>query len=287
MHVVTVKGILSSGNGINLYRGCSHGCIYCDARSVCYGMDHAFEDIEVKGNALKLLEQALKRKRKPCMIGTGAMSDPYIPLELELCHTRKALELICRYEYGVALQTKSALVLRDLDLLQAINEKTKAVVQMTLTTHDEDLCKILEPNVSSTKVRFETLCRLRDAGIPTVVWICPILPFLNDTEENLRGLLDCCVEARVKGIICFGMGMTLRKGNREYFYRQLDQHFPGLKDVYMRTYGDSYEINSPRHSALMSLFHRICEQNGILHDRGAVFSYLHEYERKECQMSFF
>ena len=187
MHFVTAKGILSGKNGMNLYRGCQHGCIYCDSRSDCYQMDHRFDDIEVKENALKLLEDSLCRKRKPCMIGTGSMSDPYMPLEKELLFTRRALELIDRYGFGATLITKSNLVLRDLDLLKSINDHTKCVVQMTMTTYDETMCQKLEPGVCTTKARFETLKVLRDAGIPTVVWISPILPFLNDTMENLNG----------------------------------------------------------------------------------------------------
>ena len=229
MHSVQVKGILSSKNGMNLYRGCSHGCIYCDSRSACYHMDHDFEDIEVKANALELLELALKRKRKKCMLGTGAMTDPYIPLEEELGNLRKALSLAYRYGFGFTLITKSARVLRDLDLLKAIHERTKCVVQMTLTTYDEALCRIVEPNVCTTKKRVEALKIFRQNGIPTVVWLCPILPFINDTRENLEGLLDYCIEAKVYGIINFGMGVTLREGDREYFYRALDRHFPGMK----------------------------------------------------------
>ncbi len=148
MHFVQAKGILSQNNGMNIYRGCSHGCIYCDSRSKCYGFTHAFEDVEVKDNAPELLEQALRSKRHKCMIGTGAMCDPYLPAEKELQLTRRCLELIDRYEYGVTVLTKSNLVLRDLDLLQSINKKTKAVVQMTLTTYDEYLCRKLEPNVT-------------------------------------------------------------------------------------------------------------------------------------------
>ena len=237
MHYAKVKGILSPKNGMNLYRGCSHGCIYCDSRSKCYQMEHAFEDIEVKENALELLESALRRKRKRCMIGTGAMTDPYIPLEAELEYTRKALALIEKYGFGVALQTKSDRVLRDLDILKKINAKTKAVVQMTLTTADESLCRLIEPNVSTTKERFEALKVLRGNGIPTVVWLCPILPYINDTRENIGAILSMCVEAQVRGVICFGMGLTLREGNREYFYRQLDRHFPGAKERYIREFG--------------------------------------------------
>lgn len=282
MHYVKVKGILSPSGGMNLYRGCSHGCIYCDSRSKCYQMSHAFEDIEIKENALELLEGTLRRKRKPCMIGTGAMSDPYIPLETRLEYTRKALLLIEKYGFGVALQTKSSSVLRDLDILKRINEKTKAVIQMTLTTADETLCKVIEPNVSTTKERFEALKILRDNHIPTVVWLCPILPYINDNEDNIRRLLEMCVEAKVRGIICFGMGLTLREGNREYFYAQLDKFFPGLKARYIREFGNQYAVTSPRNAALMRLFHSVCETSGMMHDNDQIFAYLHQFEEKNA-----
>lgn len=282
MHYAEVKGILSSDNGMNLYRGCSHGCIYCDSRSKCYNMNHDFEDIEVKSNALELLENALRRKRKRCMIGTGAMTDPYIPLEHRLQHTRKALLLIEKYGFGVALQTKSARVLRDLDVLKRINEKTKAVVQITLTTADDTLCRIIEPNVSTTSERFEALKTLRDAGIPTVVWLCPILPYINDTQENIRAILDMCVEAKVRGVLCFGMGVTMREGNREYFYRQLDRHFPNIKQRYIREFGNNYVVNSPKNNVLMKLYHRTCSENGIMHSADEIFEYLHRFEEKNA-----
>ena len=280
MHTVLVKSILSAKNGMNLTRGCQHGCIYCDSRSRCYHMEHAFEDIEVKENALALLEQALRKKRAPCMLATGSMSDPYIPLEEELFLTRGALELALRYGFGFTLITKSSRVLRDLDLLRAINERAKCVVQMTLTTFDEELCRKLEPNVSTTRERFETLCRLREAGIPTVVWLCPILPFINDTEENLRGVLGYCAEAGVRGVLNFGMGLTLREGNREYFFRQLDRLFPGLKEKYIQGYGTQYVCDSPNSAALTRVFHEFCAAHGILHDNDAIFSYLSAFDRK-------
>nr|WP_316625522.1 radical SAM protein [uncultured Ruminococcus sp.] len=282
MHYVQAKGILSATNGMNLYRGCTHGCIYCDSRSKCYQMTHDFEDIEVKENALDLLEAALRRKRKRCMIGTGAMSDPYMPLEKRLEYTRRALLLIEQYGFGIALQTKSDLILRDLEILKRINGKTKAVVQITLTTADEELCRIIEPNVCTTKRRFEVLKTLHDEGIPTVVWLCPILPYLNDTEDNIKRLLEMCVEAKVRGILCFGMGLTLREGNREYFYEQLDRHFPMLKQCYIRNYGNQYVVNSPHDAELMRLFHRTCEANGILHNNDEIFDYLHRFEEKNA-----
>ena len=289
MHYVNVKGILSAQNGMNLYRGCTHGCIYCDSRSTCYHLAHDFEDIEVKANALELLESALKRKRRKCMLGTGSMTDPYIPLESDIRHVRGALALAERYGFGFTLITKSSRVLDDLDLLQRINAKTKCVVQMTLTTYDEDLCQKLEPNVSTTRERFAVLKELRHAGIPTVVWLSPILPFINDTEENIRGILHDCIEAQVYGILCFGMGLTLREGSREYFYAQLDRLFPGLKERYIQTYGSQYVLNSPRNSSLMKLFHQLCADHGIVHDNKQIFDYLHTFEQKKSavQLSLF
>lgn len=280
MHYVEAKGILSANNGMNLYRGCTHGCIYCDSRSKCYKMSHEFEDIEVKTNALELLEQTLKHKRKRCMIGTGAMTDPYIPLEMELQHVRKSLELIRDYGYGIVIQTKSARILHDIDLLQEINQRTKAVVAMTLTTYDEELCKLVEPNVSTTRERYEVLMEMKRAGIPTVVWLSPILPFINDTPENINGIMDLCIDAGARGIICFGMGVTLREGNREYFYEKLEEHFPGMKEQYSKTYGNAYMIDSPRQAELMKIFYRRCEEHGIESDVNKNFTYVRTFEEK-------
>ena len=280
MHFTKVKGILSSKNGMNLFRGCTHGCIYCDSRSKCYQMNHKFEDVEVKENGISLLEESLKRKRKKCMIGLGSMTDPYIKEELSLNYTRQALEIVDKYGFGITLITKSSGVLRDLDLLKKINAKTKCVVQMTITTYDEKLCKLIEPNVSTTMERFKTLIALRDSGIPTVVWISPILPFINETKENLIGILNYCKEAEVKGIICFGIGLTLREGNREYFYNSLNKNFPGLKERYIKEFGNSYIVNSKNNSNLMKLFHAFCEKEKIMHDNDIIFNYLKEFEEK-------
>lgn len=287
MHFIQAKTILSAKNGMNIYRGCQHGCIYCDSRSACYQMDHPFEDIAVKENALELLEDALKRKRRPCMIGTGSMSDPYIPLEEGLCMTRRALELIDRYGFGVTMITKSDRILRDIDLLKRIHDKTKVVVQMTLTTADDALCRILEPGVCPASDRVRALMVFQRAGIPTVVWLCPILPFLNDTEENIRRIVEACADAGVKGIIHFGMGLTLRDGNRAYFYDQLDRHFPDLKERYIRTYGTAYELLSPNAGRLETVFRKECDKYGIWRDNQKIFAYLSEFEEKSDQMRFF
>ncbi len=287
MHFVNAGSILSPQNGMNLYRGCTHGCIYCDSRSTCYHFTHPFEDIEVKQNAPALLEQALRSKRKKCMIGTGAMCDPYLHCEEELQLTRKCLEIIDRHGFGLAIQTKSTRLLRDTDLFCSINEKAKCVVQMTLTTYDEALCRIVEPYVSTTKERFAALEALRDLGIPTMVWLTPLLPYLNDTVENLTGILDYCIRARVKGIICFGMGLTLREGDREYYYAALDRHFPGLKERYIRRYGNAYELPSDNSAQLMALFRSTCRKHGILHDPDECFHYLHTFPEPYEQLSLF
>ncbi|MCL2797248.1 MAG: radical SAM protein [Firmicutes bacterium] len=287
MHYANYKTILSPRNGMNLYRGCTHGCIYCDSRSLCYHFTHEFTDIEVKAGAPELLEAQLKRKKAPCMVSTGSMCDPYIPLEEELRFTRRALEVIEKHGFGVTLITKSARVLRDLDILAAINAKTKAVVQITLTTFDEALCRKIEPNVSTTLERFRALEVLRDAGIPTVVWLGPILPFLSDTEENLRGLLDYCRRAKVKGILCFGFGVTMREGNREYFYNRLDALFPGIKERYIQAFGNSYACNSPDNDKLYPIFKEFCAEHGIMYKTSEIFKYLGEFESKQRQMSLF
>ncbi len=289
MHFVDAKGILSSGKGrfgMNIYRGCSHGCIYCDSRSACYQFTHAFEDIEVKQNAPELLEKALKAKRQKVMIGTGSMSDPYMHCEEQLGLTRKCLEIICKYGFGAAIQTKSDRILRDIDLLEEINRRAKCVVQMTLTTYDDRLCQIIEPGVCNTRRRIEVLESMKDRGIPTVVWLTPILPFINDTKENIQPILEACARANVKGIICFDMGLTLREGDREYFYAALDRHFPGLKERYIRTYGNAYELSSPRSAQLMSLFRAFCRDRGILCKPEECFEYLNTFPEQFRQITF-
>ncbi len=290
MHFVNAKGILTTANGrcgMNIYRGCSHGCIYCDSRSACYRFTHPFEDIEVKQNAPELLEKALRSKRQKCMIGTGSMTDPYMHLEERLGLTRKCLEVILKYGFGVAVQTKSDRILRDIDLLDEINRRARCVVQLTLTTWDDALCRIVEPNVCGTKRRVEVLEEMQRRQIPTVVWLTPILPFINDTEENIRAILNECVRVGVKGIICFDMGLTLRQGDREYYYAALDRHFPGLKRRYAERYANAYELPSPNAPGLMALFRKTCSDNGILCDPEACFAYLNEFPPGDVQLSMF
>lgn len=287
MHETEAKGILSAKNGMNIYRGCTHGCIYCDSRSACYRMDHDFEDVAVKVNAPQLLEEALRRRRKRCMIGTGAMCDPYMHCEEELGLMRRCLGIIEAYGFGVAVQTKSDRIIRDIALFDSINRSAKAVVQMTLTTFDEALCSVIEPGVCGTGARYEALKAFQRRGIPTVVWISPLLPFINDSMENLRGLLDYCFDAGVRGIICFGIGVTMREGNREYFYRMLDRHFPGMKERYIRTFGCAYECASPNNGKLMRFFHEECERQGVMHDVDRIFLYLNDFPQDTGQLSLF
>ncbi len=310
MHFVTAKTILTP-HSMNIYRGCTHGCIYCDSRSKCYQFTHAFEDIEVKQNAPELLEEALRKKRKRCMIGTGSMCDPYIPLEKELGLMRRCLEIIDRYNFGATLITKSDLVLRDLDILTRINNKTKAVVQMTLTTADDELCHKIEPGVCPTSRRFEVLQACRDAGIPTVVWFSPLLPFINDTRENIEGIVDYCVRAGVHSIICFGIGLTLREGNREYFYAALDRKFSAqsqsqevsplryisgttgsttmsLKELYQKTFGYSYMYSSLHEHELMRYLAKLCRQHNIQLGTDSVFKWIEEFpDRNPFQPELF
>ena len=287
MHFATAKSLLTSYNGMNLYRGCAHGCVYCDSRSVCYQFTHAFEDIEVKQNAPELLEEILRKKRKRIVISTGSMSDPYQPCERELKLTRRCLELIERYGFGASVLTKSDLVLRDIDLFDSINRKAKGVLQMTLTIADDQLSRILEPNVCTTSRRYEVLKKFQERNIHAVVWMTPILPFLTDTEENMRTILEYCFDAGVKGIVLWNAGLTLREGDREYYYRALDRHFSGLSAEYRKRYGNAYEVNSPDSEKLMRIFHSECEKHGVIHDPDACFRYIAEIPDRQKQMSLF
>ena len=243
-------------------------------------MNHDFEDIEVKENSLELLKKALQKKKERTMIGTGSMTDPYIPLESELEYLRKSLKLIERYGHGFTCITKSDLILRDLDILKKINTKSKVVVQMTLTCMNDEISRLIEPNVCPTSRRIEVLETFKKENIPTVVWLSPVLPFITDNKENIEGILDACINADVKAIICFGMGMTLRDANREHYYKMLDKNFPGLKEKYIRTFGDNYAISSPHNKELMKLFYKKTNENSIMNNPDEIFAYLHEFPQK-------
>jgi len=215
------------------------------------------------------------------MIGTGAMSDPYLNIPENLANIRACLEIIEKYGCGLAIQTKSDLILRDLDLLISINKKAKCIFETTMTTYDEELCKIIEPNVCGTKKRYDILKIMQKNGIQTIAWLSPFLPFINDTEENLRGLLDYCIDAGVYGILFWNIGLTLREGDREYYYSKLDEHFPGLKNIYQKKYGNNYIVTSDNNDTLMPLFYKICEENNIVCNNDELFKYMYTFEEKQ------
>lgn len=287
MHYINAKSLLTRWNGMNIYRGCTHGCIYCDSRSACYRFTHDFEDIGVKMNAPELLEDILRSKRRKIMIGTGSMCDPYQPCEEELRLTRRCLELIDRYGFGAAVITKSDRVLRDIDLFDSINQQGRSVLQMTLTVADDGLSRIIEPNVCPTSRRCEVLKEFRKRGIPAIVWLTPLLPFITDTEDNFDKLMEYCLDAGVKGIVFFGAGLTLREGSREHFYSALDRHFPGMKQRYAEKYGDAYSVMSENNGRISAKFREICARYKIMSDPEECFAYTAEFPEKYEQLSFF
>lgn len=246
---------------MNLYRGCSHGCIYCDSRSVCYQIDR-FDVIRPKENALAILDQELRSKRRSGIVSMGAMSDPYNPLEAELQLTRGALELLLRHGFGAAFTTKSDLCARDADLLSAITRRAPVCARMTVTCADDALCRRIEPNVAVTSQRLGAVAKLSEAGVYAGVWLNPLLPFLTDDWENIRRILRMSAEAGAKFVVCF-FGMTLRTGNREYFFDALERDFPGARDKYLRVFGNSYECTSPDAERLYPLFCKECKRLGL------------------------
>lgn len=288
MHEKRYQTILLPNGAMNLTRGCLHGCIYCDSRSKCYQMNHDFTDIELKTDAALILDHQLSRKRKKIMIKTGAMSDPYMNDLDVLNQTRKCFEVIKKHRFGLTFQTKSTLFLKDLDLLKAIHQQSKLIVQMTITTFNDDLALKLEPNVSKTSDRIKALSILKEHQIPSIVWISPLLPWINDDLDNLRRILEACKEAEVLGIIWFGASMTLREGNREYFYHQLDRLFPGLKNRYINQYRDSYVIHSSNHQQLNDYLEMFCKKHHMMYNHSEIFNYINDMsQEKTSQLSLF
>ncbi len=246
---------------MNIYRGCSHGCIYCDSRSVCYQIDH-FDTVRPKENAIDLLDDELRSKRTSGVITMGSMSDPYNPLERELCYTRRALELIRRHSFGAAFTTKSALCARDADLLADISRSAPVCARLTVTCADDDLCRRIEPRVSVTSERFQAMQTLADHGVFTGTWLNPLLPYLTDTEENIRRIVQMTADAGGRFVVCF-FGMTLRTGNREYYFSALERDFPGVREQYLRRYGNAYELTVPDADRLYDMFREECTKHGI------------------------
>ncbi len=255
---------------VNLYRGCNHGCIYCDSRSECYGIEE-FDRVKAKENALFTLREELRRKQKPCMIGLGSMSDPYNPHEARELLTRGALELMDIYGHGVKVTTKSDLILRDMDILGRIRSHSPVICGLTLTTADQALAKKLEPAAPSPQKRLEALRKLSAAGFFTGVLLMPVLPFLEDNENNIRSLIGQAADAGVK-FIYPAFGMTLRDRQRAYYYGKLEELFPGenLRERYRKAFGDQYSCISPQAARLWEVLKAICKPKGILYSMKAI-----------------
>ena len=249
---------------MNLYRGCSHGCIYCDSRSNCYHIDN-FDVPKGKENALLILENELSKKKDHGVVGIGSMSDTYNPLEIKYEQTRGALKLISKYNFGVSIDTKSDLILRDLDLLKEINSKNNVIIKFTITTPHDDLSKIVEPHVCPSSKRFAAIKELTDNGIFAGVMMNPLLPFIEDNEEDIKELVRLAHLSGAKFIQSF-MGMTLRENQRDYYYEKLDKHFPGLKEKNKKYYGNKYNCPPPNYKELYKVFTNECDKYGILYN---------------------
>lgn len=272
--------------GMNIYKGCPHGCIYCDSRSSCYNVLN-FDTVRAKENALEIIERDLKSKRKKGVIGTGAMSDPYNPLEKKYKYTRESLKLINKYGFGVAIATKSALVSRDIDILKEIQRHSPVIVKVTITTFDDKLAKVIEPDASSSSERFKAVKELRDNGIYAGILMMPILPFINDTEENIKNLVREACRVGAKFIFTFGIGVTLRGNQREHFYNKIKMLFPdkNLVNKYIKTYGESYQCSSPNHDNLWRVFKEECEKNNILYKMNDIIkAYRKPYEKEQLSL---
>ncbi|WP_028829317.1 SPL family radical SAM protein [Proteocatella sphenisci] len=273
MELIEARTIISSRpeNGqwfginynMNIYKGCSHGCIYCDSRSDCYGVED-FDRVRAKRNALEMIRRELRTKRKKGVVGTGAMSDPYNPLEKEHNLTRGALEIIDSLGFGAAIATKSSLILRDTDILRQIAQHSPVIVKITVTAARDELSRKVEPGVSVSSERFRAIKELSDAGIFAGVLLMPVLPFIEDTEENISKIIELAHKNGAK-FIYPAFGVTLRNNQRQWYYRKLDELFPGLKAKYISTYGDSYECRSQNSKKLWALLKSRCDKYGILY----------------------
>lgn len=273
MRFIEAKTILSgycetnrwfgSNYNMNIYKGCNHGCIYCDSRSDCYHVDN-FDEVRGKLNSLEILERDLISKRKKGVIGTGSMSDPYNPFEAEYKLTRGALELINKYKFGLSIVTKSSLITRDIDILQKIQNHSPILVKLTITTADDKLCRKIETNVCPSSERFDAIKRLTDNGIFARVLLMPILPFINDSEENIKEIVRLSHKSGAK-FIYGAFGVTLRSNQRLWFYKKIDSLFPGIKEKYIKTFGQDYECPSPKAKTLWEIFTRECEKYGIIY----------------------
>jgi DNA repair photolyase len=293
MEFIKSKTIISNFNAnsswfgnnynMNIYKGCCHGCIYCDSRSECYRVEN-FDEVRGKENALTIIERELKSKRKTGVIGTGSMSDPYNPFEKEYLLTRGALKLINKHGFGVSIVTKSDLILRDIDILKEIQSHSPVLVKITITTCDDELCKKVEPNVSLSSKRFQGIKELSKEGIFAGVLLMPVLPFLEDNEENIKGIVQLAHENGAK-FIYGAFGVTLRQNQRDWYYKKLDEQFPGLKEKYIKQFGNEYSCGSPKAAFLWKVFKNECEKVGILYKMEDIIkAYKQPY--KKDQLSF-
>jgi len=270
---------------MNLYKGCPFGCIYCDSRCESYHIEQ-FDKVKIKENAIEILEEELKSKGLKGVVSFGTLSDPYNPEENELQLTRKALELILKYGFGVSIDTKSDLILRDIDLLKKIAERNSVIVKISITTYDDELARKIEPNVISSTRRFEVLEELRKNGIYAGVLMTPVLPFLTDTEENILNMISKSKKVDAK-FIYTKMGMTLKTNQRDYYYNALDILYPGLKEDYIAVYGKKHICNTLQFRHLMELFFKRCSEAHILTDMDTIIEdYKKEIPQNE-QMSLF
>ena len=270
MEYIPAKKLISSVKGehwfgidysMNIYKGCCHGCIYCDSRSDCYHIEN-FDRVRAKDNAITIIKDDLRRKRKKGVVGTGGMSDPYNPFENKFQLTRQALKEINEAHFGVSIATKSPLVARDIDILSEIKKHSPVIVKMSITTADDNLSRIIEPNVALSSERFKALRELSSQGIYCGILLMPVLPFINDTEANIKEIVRLANNNGAKFIYAY-FGVTLRMNQRDFFYHQLDKNFPGIKIQYMKAYGDRYNCASPNANYLYQILAKECEKYGI------------------------
>ncbi|MDF2820469.1 MAG: radical protein [Clostridiales bacterium] len=293
MKLIPAKSLVSNyfdghewfGNNynMNIYKGCCHGCIYCDSRSECYRVEN-FDEVRAKENALATIERDLKAKRKKGVVGTGAMSDPYNPFEKEYQLTRGALELVAKYNFGISIATKSDLIIRDIDILKEIQKYAPVITKITITSADDKLGKQIEPNVSLSSKRFAAINELSKNGIFAGILLMPVLPFLEDNEENISNIIKLAHENGAK-FIYPAIGVTLRLNQRDWFYQKLDDNFPGIKQKYIKQYGNSYECRSPRAKELMQLLQNECDKFGIVYKmKDIINGYKKGYEDKQLSL---
>ena len=268
---------------MNIYKGCCHGCIYCDSRSECYGVEN-FDEVRAKENALRTIERELRSKRRQGVIGTGAMSDPYNPFEREHVLTRGALELIDRYGFGVAIATKSDLIIRDIDILRKIAEHSPVLIKLTVTAADDTLSKKLEPRAPISSARLEAIKKLSDAGLFAGVLLMPVLPFIEDTEENIASIVELAHQSGAK-FIYPAFGVTLRQNQREWFFDRLEELFPLVKEKYVSAFGNAYECRCPNQKELWELFRGDCEKYGIIYKMYEIIrTYKSGYESSQLSL---